>query len=434
MCTLTVSIFTPTHKNTYLLEAYYSIKDQPYDQWVIYPNGGLTELDIPDEIKSDSRTKLVGLDGCFQPILASDGLANIGSLKKYACSQCTGEILVEFDHDDMLISPGIERIREVFRDPEIVFAYSNTAEFNQSDKSPRFFGNANAQNNYDSHNGWRYRDFYYDNVLYKEALSPSPNPYNVSIILFAPNHLRSFRKSTYDEIGGHNENMHICDDQDLMCRMYLKGKFYWIDECCYLYRVTGQNSWLQRNSDIQETMVEVQKQYIQQMVEVWAQRNNSDMIDLGGRFGCPPGYKSVDLKDADIICDLNEKWPFDDSSIGVIRAYDTVEHLNDMVHVMSEMYRVLRPGGFAFLMIPSTDGRGAWQDPTHKLFINQNSFFYYTRQIQAKYIDNTTIRFRAVTLETYFPSDWERNNDISYVRADLMVLKGDYPVMGHNDI
>ena len=29
-------------------------------------------------------------------------------------------------------------------------------------------------------------------------------------------------------------------------------------------------------------------------------------------------------------------------------------------------------------LTPSTDGRGAYQDPTHVAFYNENSFWYYT--------------------------------------------------------
>jgi hypothetical protein len=41
MSELTVSVFTPTHDPKYLLEAYESIKDQPYSEWVVYPNNGV---------------------------------------------------------------------------------------------------------------------------------------------------------------------------------------------------------------------------------------------------------------------------------------------------------------------------------------------------------------------------------------------------------
>lgn len=65
-------------------------------------------------------------------------------------------------------------------------------------------------------------------------------------------------------------------------------------------------------------------------------------------------------------------------------------------------------------------------DPTHKSYWNQNSFWYYTRDAQAQFIDNVDERFGAVSLYTYFPSDWHKENQISYVWAQLIALKPEY--------
>ena len=411
-----VSVFTPAHSIKYLLDAYGSIREQSYNQWVIIPNHGITAYDIPADILKDPRTKVVQ---------APANLEGVGALKKFACSQCDGSLLVEFDYDDLLVNNAIQRIKQAFVDPNVVFAYSNCAEFNHPDKSIRTYGDGN---------GWKYRDFYYKGDLYKEAISPELTPYHASLILWAPNHFRAFRKTVYDAVGGHNPDLTICDDQDLMCRLYQAGNFAHIDECCYLYRVHGENSWLQMNSNIQTTMFDVQKKYIRPMAECWAKKNGYKMLDLGGRFSCPEGYESVDLKNADITCDLNERWPFEDSSVGIIRASDIIEHLPDQIHTMSELHRVLIPGGYAFIDVPSTDGRGAWQDPSHVSYWNQNSFWYYTRREQAQYIDNTSIRFKAITLETNFPNDWCKTNNIPYVRADLLCLKDGYRPMGYLEI
>jgi SAM-dependent methyltransferase len=92
-----------------------------------------------------------------------------------------------------------------------------------------------------------------------------------------------------------------------------------------------------------------------------------------------PGYTSVDIcPPADIIADLARPWPWEDSSIDEIRAYDIIEHLPNKQHTMNEAWRVLRPGGRFDIDVPTTDGRGAWQDPTHVSYWNRNSFLYYT--------------------------------------------------------
>lgn len=75
--------------------------------------------------------------------------------------------------------------------------------------------------------------------------------------------------------------------------------------------------------------------------------------------------------------DLDAPWPFEDGSAEHIRAHDIIEHLSDKTHTMNEIHRVLKPGGTVEIVVPTTDGRGAWQDPTHKSWWNRNSFFYY---------------------------------------------------------
>ena len=59
------------------------------------------------------------------------------------------------------------------------------------------------------------------------------------------------------------------------------------------------------------------------------------------------------------------------------------QQLIDPVHVMNEAYRVLAPGGFFLIRVPSTDGRGAFQNPLNITFWNEHSFWYYARSRDA---------------------------------------------------
>jgi len=229
--------------------------------------------------------------------------------------------------------------------------------------------------------------------------------------------LRAWRKSVYEKVGGHSDQMRVLDDLDLMCRTYLETNFFHIDKCLYLYRITGENSWLKHNEEIQNNVMRIYNQYIEKL----ALRDKGRKIDLGGRFSCPPGYESVDLKDADINCDLNKRWPFKDSSISVVRSFDCFEHLKDNLHTMKELSRVLKPGGIAFIQVPSTDGRGAFQDPTHVSFWNENSFLYYTNHDWSHYID-TPVHFQALQLYT----SQKNPQEVCWVRADLINLKDNY--------
>lgn len=94
------------------------------------------------------------------------------------------------------------------------------------------------------------------------------------------------------------------------------------------------------------------------------------------------GYWGVDRVPGpavDQVVDLARPWPFESDSVRDIIAHDVIEHLPDRILTMNEIHRVLVLGGHLDLIVPSTDGRGAFQDPTHVSFWNRNSFWYFER-------------------------------------------------------
>lgn len=103
-------------------------------------------------------------------------------------------------------------------------------------------------------------------------------------------------------------------------------------------------------------------------------------LNLGACDRKFPGYLSVDIvPPADIVADLNEVWPWPDSSVEAIKAFDVFEHLECKRFTMNELWRVLVPGGRAELQIPhATLGDGGHCDPTHRSFWTQSDFEYFT--------------------------------------------------------
>lgn len=92
------------------------------------------------------------------------------------------------------------------------------------------------------------------------------------------------------------------------------------------------------------------------------------------------GYVGVDIcpgPGVQVVADLTQRWPWDDGTVDEIAAFDIIEHLPEKIHTMNEAYRVLRYGGAFDICVPTTDGRAAFQDPTHVSFWNRHSFWYY---------------------------------------------------------
>jgi hypothetical protein len=79
-----------------------------------------------------------------------------------------------------------------------------------------------------------------------------------------------------------------------------------------------------------------------------------------------------------VRADLKRSWPWADGSVDHIIAHDIIEHLPDKIHTMNEIWRVLKPEATVEIIVPTTDGTGAWQDPTHTSYWNRNSFLYVT--------------------------------------------------------
>ena len=404
-----ISIFTPTNNCQWLEEAYDSLLAQSIAdwEWIIVPNESAV---VPERITEESRVRIIPSDA-----------KTVGALKRYACEQSRGDILVELDHDDLLTPDCLEETLEAFEDPAIGFVYSNHAIFWDETWDANEFG---------GFWGWEYRDFECYGHKFREALGFPPTAHSVSIIYFAPNHVRAWRREVYWKAGGHDPDYLIIDDHDLVARTYLTTQFAFIDECLYLQRYHKEQGFRRYNQRIQELTREVRNKYLGRLIARWCELESLPRIDICCGDAKPEGYIGVDKFGGDVPADLDERWPFDDNSIGCIRAYDALEHLKDKTHTMNEAYRVLVPGGWFITLTPSTDGRGAFQDPTHVSYWNENSFWYYTDQKFAKYDREIKCKFQDIRYRythgdkaTFFPSDWHKEHDIPYVRMDLVALK-----------
>ena len=410
MKNLKFSLVTPEHNPNnvkFLLELYDSIKNQTYTnwEWVLFLNNNCVIENIPDIIKTDWQVKIFRTE---------DKNNNVGAVKKVAFGLATGDVLVEMDHDDMITPDCLEELNKAYQDESVGFVYSDSAVLHMKNEFVP----------YDAGNGWTYDMFNWKGQQLYAMHSFEPTSQALQYIWFAPDHVRSWRKTVYDEVGGHNPELSICDDHELCIRTYLKTKMVRVPKVLYIYRITGDNTWLERVDTIQVKTVELQRQYARALAEKDAKDKGLLCVDIGGGLNPYPGYTTVDLRDtADYVCDLNNGIPLPDNSVGVLNASHILEHLQDKTKIMGEIHRVLSHGGWAFIEVPSTDGRGAFQDPTHVSYWNENSFLYYTDAYLANFIDNKSIRFQEYRRETYFPNEWMKNLNVCVTSAWLIAVK-----------
>lgn len=385
----TISVFTPSHNPRYLDECWASLASQTYTdfEWIVLLNGD-AEWTPPD----DPRI-----------VVWHSQITGVGALKAEAVFVSKGEYLVELDHDDVLVDDALTKILSAFLwHPDVGLVYSDCSQINH-DGTPNLDMFAEG-------NGWTYRTES-DHLVCE---SKPPTPHNVSYIWYAPNHVRAFRRSTYNQVGGYNHDLTVCDDLDLMARMYQHSPFYHIPELLYYQRIHHNNTQKTQNALIQSETVRLYDDNIQPNALAWAKRNDLWTLDLGGAHNLPDGYTAIDkaIDGYDALYTLSQ---FNDNSVGVIRAVDFLEHIANPIPLMNEIYRVLSPGGMVLTLTPSTDGRGAFCDPTHVSFWNELSFRYYCDPEFQKYTPEITTRFTQSRLVTYFPTPWHESNNVPYV-------------------
>lgn len=408
-----ISVFTPLSAsgNAYVREAYLSLLAQTHTdwEWLLLPNNGGEREAVP----RDPRIRF----------LDHRGEHGIGALKRRCCEEARGDVFLELDHDDVLRGDALQKVRDAV-DGGAGFVFSDFCEFSGDEML------GYSSNTYNARFGWESYEVIFRGTRVRAMRAPEATPQNMRRVEWAPNHVRAWSRDAYARAGGHDPSLEVADDHDLIIRTYLSGaKMAHIPECLYFYRVHTAQATNGRNKNalIQELDWKVYEARLEEIALKFARDAGLAAVDLCGGINTRPGFVPVDLS---LGHDLNHRWPFGDSTVGVIRAHDAIEHLRDKVLTMNEAHRVLAPGGFFISMTPSTDGRGAFQDPTHVSFWNENSFWYYTRAELQKFVPAITARFQTSRLRSIFPSDWHRQNAIPYAEAHLIALKPGYQPMG----
>ena len=402
-----IAVITPLHEphQQYWQEAYQSLKEQVDQNWLWYVSSPFRE-GVPSWLKRDKRVRWI-----------QNKSTSIGALKRVLCQEAAKDIVVELDDDDVLDPLALHEVRKALESKDKVFAYSNSASFNTTT-----YQSTEYPNKY----GWHKRLTQFRGHTLTEMVAFPPSAHMIRRVFWAPNHIRAWKADAYWTVGGHDGSLAVGDDHDLCCRFYLRygaSGFNHIDKCLYYYREHPKNTVKLLNDAIQRQCNANYVRYIEELAQRWSRDNGLQMYDLGGGVSPRAGYISVDRGEKADLChvDLNFYWPFGDSSVGVFRASHLLEHLKDPIHTMNEAYRCLAPGGWFLIEVPSTDGRGAFQDPTHVSFWNSNSFWYYTDPMYARFIPEYKGKFQISHLE-----DVQLPNNIIVTYAHLIALKPPY--------
>lgn len=202
-----------------------------------------------------------------------------------------------------------------------------------------------------------------------------------------------FRRSLFEELGAFDESLWPCSGEeiDFCLRAKEAGYRIGIARDAYVHHFGSQtfNSMMPL-SEYNSICTRNDAHLAERWGKNWVNQAVSDIpsdglrINLGCGYSHIPGYVNIDIREEvkpDLVCDVLQGLPYEDSTVDAVRAYDFLEHIpiGQTSRVMTEIWRVLKPGGVFDSLTPSTDGRGAFQDPTHVSFWNRNSWFYYSK-------------------------------------------------------
>lgn len=89
--------------------------------------------------------------------------------------------------------------------------------------------------------------------------------------------------------------------------------------------------------------------------------------------------------------------PFGDDEFDEIHAYEVLEHTGQQGDYIfffaqfSELWRILKPGGFLFGSCPSRNSPWAWGDPSHKRIVQPENFVFLDQREYIKQVGITTM-------------------------------------------
>lgn len=264
------SAFNTKHRLWY---TYNSLASQTvYDwEWVIVndsPNCAVTSSIIRQITSHDKRVK------SYEFKKKSSGI--IGEAKYRAAMLCSGDLLAELDHDDLLNPRCTDYLIQASdAHPEVGFFYTDCTETDEN-------GNYMTYPDGFSFGYGRYES---DGEAKISIASPI-NPKTIRHIVGVPNHVRAWRRPFYYSIGGHNRRLSIADDYELIVRSFLNTEFCHIKALGYDQKIynntSGQNTHNATRGDIQRRVRTIMyfyneliaKRFKESGYEDWAYKEN----------------------------------------------------------------------------------------------------------------------------------------------------------------
>ena len=138
------------------------------------------------------------------------------------------------------------------------------------------------------------------------------------------------------------------------------------------------------------------------------------VLDIGcGKRKIEPDAVGIDMSPdsaADKIWDLDRyPWPLEEGRFSRIHMSHVIEHLDDPMRAMAEVYRVSCDGADVFVTTPHFSSHNSYTDPAHKRHLAGRSFEYFTGDDFPNFA-GAPFRFEIVSVKLTFGGNFFLDN------------------------
>lgn len=138
-------------------------------------------------------------------------------------------------------------------------------------------------------------------------------------------------------------------------------------------------------------------------------------LGCGGKKKGPDwtGCDQYKMEGVDKVFNIGkDRWPFKDESVGEANATHFLEHLTNFegrwerVHFFNELWRVLKVGATASIILPHWCSNRYYGDPTHKEPWSEMGFYYLSDEWRLKEAPHTDIKWNPNGYRCNFQATW----------------------------
>jgi len=115
---------------------------------------------------------------------------------------------------------------------------------------------------------------------------------------------------------------------------------------------------------------------------------------------------SVKLPGVNVVHNLDKfPWPFKDGEFELINCSHVLEHLNEIIKPMEEIWRITKNKAKTIIEVPIFPSVGAAADPTHKSFYTYQTFNYFRVNDGLNYYSKARFKIikRKIVFSRLFP-------------------------------